>query len=168
MEDLRKQFKTLKTPQRADLISDFIYIHTKLLKNKVPQEEDAKISEAPVNPSPASLINNNSSLPSNTPSGVPYKLPADQLPSTSNNDESKKTEDGIPIFKGGKYTKEFKKIAVTLARQLNNNTKAARDLSQKYDLQLKESSLRDWRKEIDPEQESFLRYWIFVINRVNS
>ena len=48
MEDLRKQFKTLKTPQRADLISDFIYIHTKLLKNKVPQEEDAKISEAPV------------------------------------------------------------------------------------------------------------------------
>ena len=62
-------------------------------------------------------------------------------------------EDGVTIFKAGKYTIEFKKKAVALARLLNNNSKAARDLNLKYKLHLTKSSLRDWRKEIESEKD---------------
>ena len=40
-----------------------------------------------------------------------------------------------------------------LARKLNNNTRAARDLSIKYSINIQEKSLRDWRKEIKPEED---------------
>ena len=53
----------------------------------------------------------------------------------------------------GKYTTEFKEVAVELARKLNNNTKAARDLSLKYSLNIQEKSLRDWRKEFKSEED---------------
>ena len=34
MNNLIKEFKSLRTPQRADLISQMVYIHTKMLKSK--------------------------------------------------------------------------------------------------------------------------------------
>ena len=77
-------------------------------------------------------------IPSNTPSGIPHQFPEDQLPS---NNELRFTDGGVAIFNGSKYTEEFKKIAIALARKLNNNQKAARDLNIKYKIQLKEASI---------------------------
>ena len=33
MEYLTKEFRSLKTPQRGNLLSDFIHVHTKILKS---------------------------------------------------------------------------------------------------------------------------------------
>jgi hypothetical protein len=92
-----------------------------------------------------------SKLLSNTPDHLPSRIPESDLSANLDNNIVDKniTEDGIKIFVAGKYTQEFKKKVVDLARLLNNNSKAARDTNLKYGLSLTESSLRDWRKEID-------------------
>ena len=78
-------------------------------------------------------------------------MPFDLNNPSSPNNEVKKTDKGTIIFNGCKYTKEFKIHVVSEARSLNNNSKTARDMNKKYGLKLKETSIREWRKEISPE-----------------
>jgi len=81
-------------------------------------------------------------------------LPFDLNNPSSPNNEVKKTDKGTIIFNGCKYTKEFKIHVVSEARSLNNNSKTARDMNKKYGLKLKETSIREWRKEISPELDA--------------
>ena len=149
---LIEEFKKLRTPQRTNLLSNFLSIHTDLLEQNNKNSENIELpNEIPI-------------LQSNTPGHIPWNPPIEEI----DNDElgqrleiaapqivndEKLLEDGRKILHNGKYTTEFKEVAVELARKLNNNTKAARDLSLKYSLNIQEKSLRDWRKEFKPEED---------------
>ena len=90
MENLIKEFKKLKTPQRADLISNFIYLHTKLLKTGPTSNPDSAIkieNDIPILPLTVVINEPNhtenqasSALISNTPNHLPFQVPGSDLP----------------------------------------------------------------------------------------
>ena len=97
-------FKTLKSPQRADLLSQMIYVHTKILKTKqsttnndviIPVSDQIFppqifIQTEDTNLLPKQNTSTVPNLPSNTPDHVPFQLTADELSSPDNHDNHEK------------------------------------------------------------------------------
>ena len=162
IEQLINEFKKLGTPKRSQLLSGMINAHTTLLiesRQQYIQQNliNPSLSEFVIPPSqplenlaPPQSIDNPSPLQSinSHESDIPPLHSPD-----NNSSDINTTEDGIVIKEKNKYTDKFKEAAVSLARKLNNNNKVARDFNKKYNLKLTETSLREWRKEIDKEEE---------------
>ena len=99
-------FKTLKSPQRADLLSQMIYVHTKILKTKqsttnnyaiIPVSDQIFPPQIFIQTEDTNLpgqqnISTVPNLPSNTPDHVPFQLNADELSSPDNHDNHKKEQ----------------------------------------------------------------------------
>ena len=104
MDRLITEFKTLKTPQRADLLSQMIYVHTKILKTKQSSTDNDVIITVSDQRFPPQIfiqtedtnlpaqqnISTVTNLPSNTPDHVPFQLTADELSSPDNHDNHEK------------------------------------------------------------------------------